>query len=271
MDLKKIGLILGGGGVKASSYIGLFKALDEAKIPIHQLAATSFGAIVGTFYAAGYSPEDMLTITQKLKRRTFYSIYDFLTTSHGFSSGKKFMRILKNNLGDIEFQDLSIPLKITCVDILSGKIIVFDKGPLLPILHASVSFPVFTAPVHYNGYILYSGTMGGAHPIELLKNKVDITLSAHIPCFDNFNQQHSFIRNMANSVRLIADELFQSKVQLDKPDIYIEPNLSHIKNYAINPDTIDYCYTEGLKETQKYIPLIKQLMRSKKKLKVRAF
>lgn len=47
---KKIGLALGGGGVKGLSHIGVIKVLEENKIPIDFIAGTSIGALIGAYY-----------------------------------------------------------------------------------------------------------------------------------------------------------------------------------------------------------------------------
>ena len=47
----KIGLALGGGGVRGLAHIGIFKVLEQANIPIDLIVGTSMGAIVGGAYA----------------------------------------------------------------------------------------------------------------------------------------------------------------------------------------------------------------------------
>ena len=50
----RIGLVLGGGGAKGAAAVGALKVIEEAGIPIHCIAGTSIGAIVGGLYACGY-------------------------------------------------------------------------------------------------------------------------------------------------------------------------------------------------------------------------
>ena len=59
MDRPKIGLALSGGGARGGAHIGVLKALEELHVPIDYIAGTSMGAIVGGYYAAGYSPEQI--------------------------------------------------------------------------------------------------------------------------------------------------------------------------------------------------------------------
>ncbi len=51
--------MLGGGGAKGASHIGVLKYLDEMGIPVDYVAGTSMGSIIGGLYAMGYEPEEM--------------------------------------------------------------------------------------------------------------------------------------------------------------------------------------------------------------------
>lgn len=59
---EKVGLVLSGGGAKGAVHIGMIKALEENDIPIDYISGTSIGAIVGSLYAMGYSPDEMLEL-----------------------------------------------------------------------------------------------------------------------------------------------------------------------------------------------------------------
>jgi len=62
LSAQKVGLVLSGGGAKGVAHIGVIKALEENGIPIDYIAGTSMGAIVGSMYAMGLTPEEMLNI-----------------------------------------------------------------------------------------------------------------------------------------------------------------------------------------------------------------
>ncbi len=59
---QKVGLVLSGGGAKGCAHIGVIRALEEKGIPIDYIAGTSMGAIIGSLYAIGYSPDEMETL-----------------------------------------------------------------------------------------------------------------------------------------------------------------------------------------------------------------
>ncbi|HAI76182.1 MAG TPA: patatin, partial [Microscillaceae bacterium] len=56
---QKVALVLSGGGAKGAAHLGVIKALEENNIPIDYIIGTSMGGVVGGFYAAGYSVEEM--------------------------------------------------------------------------------------------------------------------------------------------------------------------------------------------------------------------
>ena len=74
-DKKKypLGLALSGGGARGFAHIGAIKALDEKGIIPDIIAGTSAGAVVGAFYAAGISPEEMMELFIRHEVKDFLS------------------------------------------------------------------------------------------------------------------------------------------------------------------------------------------------------
>ena len=70
---QKVGLVLSGGGAKGLTHIGIIRALEENNIPIDYITGTSMGAIVGSLYAMGYSPDDMEALLKSEDFKRWYS------------------------------------------------------------------------------------------------------------------------------------------------------------------------------------------------------
>ena len=62
IQAQRVGLVLSGGGAKGAAHIGVIKALEENNIPIDYVTGTSIGAIIGSLYAMGYTPDEMLEL-----------------------------------------------------------------------------------------------------------------------------------------------------------------------------------------------------------------
>ena len=58
----RVGLVLSGGGAKGLAHIGVIHALEDNGVPIDCISGTSIGAIIGSLYAIGYSPEEMMEL-----------------------------------------------------------------------------------------------------------------------------------------------------------------------------------------------------------------
>ena len=56
---QKVGLVFSGGGVRGMAHLGVLKALEEEKIPIDYITGTSAGALVGSLYAIGMTPQQI--------------------------------------------------------------------------------------------------------------------------------------------------------------------------------------------------------------------
>ena len=57
---QRVGVGLSGGGAKGIAHVGVIKALEDNDIPIDYITGTSMGAIVGSLYSCGWSPEKMI-------------------------------------------------------------------------------------------------------------------------------------------------------------------------------------------------------------------
>ena len=70
---QKIGLVLSGGGAKGLTHIGVIRALEENNIPIDYITGTSMGAIIGSLYAMGYSPNEMEELLRSKEFQYWYT------------------------------------------------------------------------------------------------------------------------------------------------------------------------------------------------------
>ncbi|MGQ0514086.1 branched-chain amino acid transport system II carrier protein, partial [Bacillus sp. D-CC] len=72
------------------AHIGVIKVLRENDIPIHLIAGSSMGALVGTFYAASSNVERLYKLANVFKRKYYL---DFTVPKMGFIICKHFNHI----------------------------------------------------------------------------------------------------------------------------------------------------------------------------------
>jgi len=140
-DDLKIGLALASGGARGSAHTGVLKVLEAEGIPISAVAGSSIGAVVGGAYAAGISVERIEK--EWLETDLPKVVRSFLPTfpRAGLSSGSEFRKYLQYLLGDVHFDELSIPFAAMGCDIDTGEGVVLDRGSVADAIRASSSIP----------------------------------------------------------------------------------------------------------------------------------
>ncbi len=76
-----LGICLSGGGALGFAHIGVLQSLEDHGIFPQQIVGSSMGAIIGTLYAAGFTPTEML---QMIKNQKFYRISKLMTFHPSF-------------------------------------------------------------------------------------------------------------------------------------------------------------------------------------------
>jgi NTE family protein len=211
-DRPKIGLALSGGGARGGAHVGVLKALEELGVPIDYIAGTSMGAIIGGFYAAGYSADEIevllnetdwnraLTDQPGRRDRTMRKKEleaDFLVPYRvGYNDGRFqtplgaiegqhldqiFHRILLPVVEISNFDRLPIPFRAIATDLVTGEEVVLSRGSLADSLRASMSVPGVFAPVHIGDRLLVDGGMANNLPVSVVREMgADIVIAVDI-------------------------------------------------------------------------------------------
>jgi NTE family protein len=204
---QKVGLVLSGGGAKGAVHIGIIKALEENDIPIDYISGTSIGSIVGSLYAMGYTPEEMLHLFlsddfhywQTGKIEEDFQFY--FRKKNNDPSFVHFNVPLKNSIDDIresllpnslinptqmnqaflqlysqanaqcggDFDKLFVPFLCVASDVYNKKPVIFRSGNLGDAVRASMSFPLFFKPIIKNDIPLWDGGIYDNFPIHPMK------------------------------------------------------------------------------------------------------
>jgi len=183
-----IGLCLGGGGGLGFLHIGLFQALEELGIRPGLIAGTSAGAAFGALYAIGKTIPEMKQIMKGFK---WNKIVAPAIPHRGFLSTYRMEAFFKKNIGDCDVSELPIRLKIAAVDVYSGELAAFSKGPLEKCLAAACAIPGFFQPVVINGHSYYDASGMYNLPIELMHGENLKTIIA-----GNTISQHSLMKTL---------------------------------------------------------------------------
>jgi len=165
MERLKIGIALSGGTAKSVAHIGVLKALVEHGIGIDYVAGTSGGAIVAAFHAAGKTIAELEALGGGMHWR---DIAGLTIPRLGLLSGDKVRDFIVAEIGDVEFEDLAIPVAIVASDLTAGTGRIFTRGSVALACQASSSIPEFYTPVEIDGHILIDGQFSEYVPVAAL-------------------------------------------------------------------------------------------------------
>jgi NTE family protein len=162
-DDLRIGLALSGGFARGIAHLGVLRVLEEAEIPIHCLAGTSVGALIGTAYAAGVPVDNM----EEAAASTHFADFGRWTPSWlGLATNKRLEEYFERITPVKNFEDLLKPCAIAVTDLRAGVAVYYTHGPIGPPLRGSCAYPGLFVPVEHEGRSLVDGFVAAAVPIE---------------------------------------------------------------------------------------------------------
>lgn len=159
----KIGLAFGGGGARGFAHLGAIKAFEEYGIKFDFVCGTSAGSLVGAFYSAGLTFDQMLTIARGLDEK------DLRKSMFGIMPSKTdgIQSVITEHLGNINIEDLKIPFAAVAVDIKSTDEVCITKGNLAKAVAGSCCVPGVFQPVEFGNKLLCDGGLKNTLPADV--------------------------------------------------------------------------------------------------------
>lgn len=207
IQAQRVGLVLSGGGAKGAAHIGVIKALEENNIPIDYVTGTSIGAIIGSLYAMGYTPDEMLELilskefgywqtgTVEEDYMYYFRKPDPTPEMARFSIDMSDSLQIKTNIlpqslinpiqmnqafmalyaqatakAGWNFNNLFVPFRCVGSDIYNKKAVIFKSGDLGEAVRASMTFPFFFKPIWKNDVPLFDGGIYDNFPVKPMED-----------------------------------------------------------------------------------------------------
>ncbi|HZP13502.1 MAG TPA: patatin-like phospholipase family protein [Nevskiaceae bacterium] len=192
-----IALVLSGGGARGAAHIGVLRVLEELQIPVDCIAGTSMGSIIGGYYAAGWSPDEIerelartdwdqvfrgepprkaLSFRRKQDELKYFNFEAGLRGFHlvlprGATASPILDLLLRSKTLQVEgirdFDQLPVPFRAVAADLTTGEAIILDHGELSRAIRASMSIPGLFPPVELDGRLLVDGGMVDNLPVDV--------------------------------------------------------------------------------------------------------
>lgn len=173
---ESVGLVLGGGGARGCSHVGMIKATLEAGIPIDHVAGVSIGALIGGLYCL---ERDLTEVTVKARKfsstmvQYWRQAFDLTCPYTSYFTGHCFNRSLEGLFGDHDILDLWLPYFTVTTDITCSAMRVHDYGSLWRYVRASMSLAGYLPPLcdPHDGHLLLDGGYTNNLPADIMKTR----------------------------------------------------------------------------------------------------
>jgi NTE family protein len=163
----RVGLALGGGAARGAIHLGVLQVLERENIPLHCVAGTSVGSVIGAAYCAGLRLRELREVALQIGWRNIASL---IWPSQGFLSFAKLERLMIDLLGDLDFADLAIPFAALATDLVTGEPVILKSGRLAPAVRASCSIPGIVKPASIQGRLLIDGFASDNLPVQAARS-----------------------------------------------------------------------------------------------------
>ncbi len=249
--VKEVSVALGGGGVKGHAHIGVLKVLDREGFEIQAVAGTSAGGLWGSFYAAGYSPDE---IERRMRQISMGALYRRKPEDSQSMMGLAGLEeVLEREFGDTNIEDLrNVPFAVTAVDIDTAQLIILNRGRLVDAILATIAVPGVFPPKILGHRVLIDGGVIDPVPVNLARSlapELPVVAVVLSPPIDEWVQPtpprllnslpflSSYLSRMRmakalnvflRSVDIGGAMLTELRLQLDRPEVIIRPPVPHI-------------------------------------------
>lgn len=269
-----VGLVLSGGGARGYAHLGVLKVLEENRIPVDCIAATSMGSVVGGLYASGMTAQEMETrlaqinladiafdVTERAdlpqSQREDEQLYagslsagfggNGFRLPTGLVQGNRLQALLQDWTaavpGDASFSQLPIPFRAIATDLQTGQKVVLDHGSLPQAIRASIALPGLFAPTVVDGRTLVDGGLVSNLPIETAhamgaQEVIAVDIGSPLRPLDALASPADVMQQMIGI--LIHQNVARQREQLGADDVLIEPALGPLSftDFANAPQAI---------------------------------
>lgn len=176
----RVALALGSGSARGYAHIGVINELQDQGYQIVGIAGSSMGALVGGLQAAG-KLDDFAEWAKSLTQRAVLRLLDPKITSAGVLRAAKILDAVRDILGEVRIEDLPIPYTAVSTDLIAGKSVWLQRGPVDAAIRASIAIPGLITPHILDGRLLADGGILDPLPMApIAAVNADVTIAVSL-------------------------------------------------------------------------------------------
>jgi NTE family protein len=210
MDGKRVALALGSGGARGYAHIGVIEELRDRGYDVVGVAGSSMGALVGGLHAAG-ALDEFAEWAKTLSQSAVLRLLDPAWRGPGFFRAEKVLDVVRDLLGGAEIEKLPIPYTAVTTDLITGKALWLQRGPLDVAIRASIAIPGMIAPHVLEGRVLVDGGILDPLPVgPLAGTNADVTIAVSLAGADSDSTRYRSADSEPNAATEWLNRLVRS-------------------------------------------------------------
>jgi NTE family protein len=231
LNMPRVALVLGSGAARGFAHIGVIKALDVAKIRPDLIVGTSAGALVGAFYAAGFTGVQMEEVALKVKD---IDIIDMSTgTKRGMVIGDTLQNFVNRTTHNRPIEQLDIPFIAVATQLRSGEATIFRGGDLGLAVRASCSVPGVFIPPKIGEIEYVDGGLVSPVPVRIAREAgADIVIAVDVSSASLNASPAGIYEQVMHSFDIMGRSL--ARIESAQADILIRPDVGRIASTDFN-------------------------------------
>lgn len=265
----RVGLALSGGSAKGLAHVGVLRVLEREGVPVHGVAGTSMGSIVGGLYALGLGVDSLEVLARSLDWDALFT--DRVERSRlspdqrafderqvlslpfaegrvrlpsGAVEGSAIQRLLARITWPAaalrDFDQLPRAFVALATDLETGEAVPLRRGVLADALRASLAIPGAIEPFFSNGRLLVDGGLARNLPADDARALgTDLVICSDVS--DPLEQAEELVSFVDVLMQSAAFRGYASTVeQRERCDVLIQPDIEGLSplDFASAPEWI---------------------------------
>lgn len=258
----KTALVLGAGSARGFAHIGVIKALEAAGIKPDLIVGASAGSVIGVFYAAGYTGQQMEDIAMKVRDADV--IDQSNNSKRGLITGAALQKLINTFVKDKPIESLKIPFVAIATNLKNGEAVQLRTGDTGQAVRASSSMPGIFLPTSINGAELVDGAISSPLPVAVARQMgAEVIIAVDVGSAPQNPQAAGIYEIIMQSFEIMGQSI--AKLEGQKADVLIKPNVGAFSgsDFGNRAQLIAAGFTAG----QRAIEHIRQAQNNSKKRK----
>jgi NTE family protein len=258
-------LVLGGGGMKGTAHVGVWKALEEAGIVPDAIVACSIGSLIGAAIAGGMGWRELAEVARKLTREDIVQINRRAVWMGGVReeavfNGEHYKGWIRRNLPLKHFGDAQIPIRVNAVSLVGCGEVWFGTGMIEDIdpvdaVYASCAIPIYYPPLRWKGDFLVDGGVLNVVPVDQALAwgaerviAVDVGSEIQPPAPDYFDRGMIAIHDRVLTMNVSGQRARNLEAWKSLPVTHVRPRIGHLGAWDFT--RTQYFLEEGYRATR---------------------